>query len=367
MTAGNLEAHAIADTAAGAHVIRELPVLVIMPHSRCNCRCVMCDIWRIRHVREVTARDLEPHLASLRELRVRWVVFSGGEPLMHSDLWALARMLRREGIRTTLLTAGLTLERHAAPVAENLDDVIVSIDGPREIHDRIRGVPDAYRRLEQGIQALRERRPSIPIHGRCTIQSQNFRHLRGTVKAARELKLNSVSFLAADMASEAFNHSAPLPESAMANVALNADEVEELAHEIDRMIEECSEGIEASFIRENPEKLRRIVMHFRAHLGQAPPIAPRCNAPWVSAVIESDGAVRPCFFQPPIGNIQSGTLVEILNSNAAVTFRSQLDISQDAICRRCVCSLFLEQGHASMLQSGGDSARRNRPPDPGAN
>ena len=367
MRAGNLEVHAIEDTAAAAHVIRELPVLVIMPHSRCNCRCVMCDIWRIRQIREVTARDLEPHFANLRELRVRWVVFSGGEPLMHSDLWALARLLRREEIRTTLLTAALTLERHAAAVAENLDDVIISIDGPREIHDRIRGVPDAYRRLERGIQALREHRPSIQIHGRCTIQNQNFRHLRETVKAARELKLNSVSFLAADVASEAFNHLAPLSESAVANIALNAVEVEELAGEIEELIEDCRDGIAAEFIRENPDKLRRIVRHFRAHLGQATPVAPRCNAPWVSAVIEADGAVRPCFFQPPIGNIQGGTLIEILNGTKALTFRSRLDTSTDAICQRCVCALFLEKGQPSALQASGDAALRNPPPNPSAN
>lgn len=367
MRVGNLAVHTIADPAAAAHVIHELPVLVIMPHSRCNCRCVMCDIWRIRQIREVTARDLESHLASLRELRVRWVVFSGGEPLMHSDLWALARLLRREGIRTTLLTAGLTLERHAAAVAENLDDVIVSIDGPREIHDRIRGVPDAYRRLERGIQVLRDHRPSIQIHGRCTIQSQNFRQMRETVKAARELKLDSVSFLAADMASEAFNHAARLPASAVANIALNADEVEELAGVIARLIEEYREYFEENFIRENPEKLRRIVRHFRAHLGQATPMASRCNAPWVSAVIEADGAVRPCFFHRPFGNIQDGTLVEVLNSDAAVQFRSQLDTSTDAICQRCVCSLFLEKGQPSASQSGGEPAHRNPPPHPGAN
>ena len=51
-----LEAQAITEAAPSAHVIRELPILVILPHSRCNCRCVMCDIWRIRQVREITAR-----------------------------------------------------------------------------------------------------------------------------------------------------------------------------------------------------------------------------------------------------------------------------------------------------------------------
>lgn len=357
MSARILEAQAIAESAPAAHVIRELPVLVILPHSRCNCRCVMCDIWRIRQIREITARDLEPHLASLRELKVRWVVFSGGEPLMHSDLSALARVLRREGIRTTLLTAGLTLERHAVQVTEDMDDVIVSIDGPPEIHDRIRGVPDAFRRLEHGIHALRAHRASMPIHGRCTVQRNNFRHLRHAVRAAHGLKLNSLSFLPADMASEAFNHLAPLPDGAMANVALNALEVEELAHEIEGLIGVNQEAIESGFIRENPEKLRRIGLHFRAHLKQIPHVAPRCNAPWVSAVIESDGAVRPCFFHRPFGNLQGRTLVEVLNSDEAVEFRSQLDISKDAICQRCVCSLFLADGCASLMQSGGEEGK----------
>jgi MoaA/NifB/PqqE/SkfB family radical SAM enzyme len=220
-----------------------------------------------------------------------------------------------------------------------MDDVIVSIDGPREIHDRIRGVPDAYRRLERGIRALRGHRATMPIHGRCTVQRNNFRYLRATVRAALELKLDSISFLAADMATEAFNHLSPWPEDVMAKVALNAVEVEELAAEIEGLTCEYQEDVRSGFIRENPEKLRRIERHFRAHLGEIAPVAPRCNAPWVSAVIESDGAVRPCFFHQPIGNLQEGTLVDIVNSDAAVEFRSRLHISSNAICQRCVCSL----------------------------
>jgi len=300
----------------------------------------MCDIWRIRQVREITAQDLEPHLVAFRELKVRWVVFSGGEPLMHSDLSALARLFRREGIRTTLLTAGLILARHAGQVAEFIDDVIVSLDGPRETHDRIRGVPDAYRRLELGLNVLRQHRASIPIHARCTVQKHNFSHLRATVRAAEELKLDSLSFLAADMMSEAFNHPAPWPPAAIANVALTPTELDGLLSEIEGLIRDCKEKIASNFIRESPQKLRRIGLHFRAHLGQVPYVAPRCNAPWVSAVIESDGTVRPCFFHHPFGNIQDGALVDILNSNEAAQFREQLDISQNAICQRCVCSLF---------------------------
>jgi hypothetical protein len=167
------------------------------------------------------------------------------------------------------------------------------------------------------------------------------------------LNLNSLSFLAADVASEAFNHSAPPGNDAMASVALNADEVEELAIEIETLMVECHAEMESGFIRESAEKLRRIALHFSAHLGQIPPVAPRCNAPWVSAVIESDGAVRPCFFHRPIGSLHDGPLVDVLNSDAGVQFRTHLDISRDAICQRCVCSLFMERGNSGRMSLGG--------------
>ncbi len=332
-----------ADVKSG-HALRELPVLVLMPHNRCNCRCLMCDIWKIRQVREITAADLAPHIAGLRELKVQWVVFSGGEPLMHSDLWTLTRMLRREGIRTTLLTAGLLLERFAAQVAGEFDDVILSLDGPPEIHDRIRGVRGAFRRLERGIQTVRGRRPSMMFHARCTVQKQNVRHLRAAVDSALQLKLNSISFLAADMSSEAFNHEVPIPVDNLTELAPDFEDVEALCKELNGLILDYPHLIQLGFVREGPDKLRQIELHFRARLGGIYTRAPRCNAPWVSAVIESDGTVRPCFFHRPIGNIKRGTLVDLLNSSDAVQFRAQLDISKDPTCQKCVCSLFLERG-----------------------
>jgi MoaA/NifB/PqqE/SkfB family radical SAM enzyme len=94
------------------------------------------------------------------------------------------------------------------------------------------------------------------------------------------------------------------------------------------------------FVVESPEKLRRIVDHFRAHLQLQLPVAPRCNAPWVSAVLESDGVVRPCFFHRPIGTVgQGASLLEVLNGPEAIRFRQGLDVATNAVCRRCVCSL----------------------------
>ena len=65
------------------HRIHTLPVVVLMPHSRCNCRCVMCDIWQAnRNGHELSRDDLAAHLDDFRALNVRWVVLSGGEALM---------------------------------------------------------------------------------------------------------------------------------------------------------------------------------------------------------------------------------------------------------------------------------------------
>ena len=323
------------------HHIRELPIVVLLPHNRCNCRCVMCDIWKIRQVREITDRDLELHLSSFRSLKVKWVVLSGGESLLHSDLPGLCRWFRREGIRLTLLTSGLSMEQHAANISELIDDVIVSIDGPELIHDHIRGVHGAYLQLERGVDALRRLRPEIPISGRCTVQKRNCRELRNTVYSAHALHLNFLSFLAADITSSAFNRREG--SETPTRFALAADEVDALDWEIERLLQDCRQDIESGFIVEKPAKLRRIVLHFRAHLGLAEAVSPRCNAPWVSTVVEADGTVRPCFFHPSIGNINDRPLEEILNGDPGLQFRQRLDVSTNPTCRNCVCSLFIPE------------------------
>lgn len=333
----------------GTQRIQTLPILLLFPHNRCNCRCVMCDIWQIRQTREITARDLEPHLDSLRALRVSWVVFSGGEPLMHTDLAPLGRMLRAQGMRVTLLSSGLLLEANARLVVDNVDDVIVSLDGPPKVHDLIRRVPNAYARVARGVESLRKLRPGLPVCGRCTVQKANSQYLRATLRAAKLLQLNSLSFLAADVTSQAFNRPEGWTPDRQSRVAPDAEEVEKLELEIEALIREHSDDIARGFVAESAEKLRRIVRHFRAQLGQLAPVAPRCNAPWVSAVIEADGTVRPCFFHRPLGNIHHKTLPEILNGEDALEYRRQLDIPSNPICQRCVCSLYLPSERTGRL------------------
>lgn len=319
--------------------LTELPVLVFHAHTSCNCRCVMCDIWKTKDSRSLSLVDLQPHLESIRRLGVRWVVLSGGEPLLNAEWPQLCSIFRQEGIRVTLLTTGLLLGKQASLVAEFFDDVIVSLDGPDQIHDQIRRVDKAFALLQRGVAALRHHRRALPISARTTVQKANHAHLGETCAAAKQLNVNAISFLAADLTSEAFNRPLGWSPNRQSEVALSVDEVAVLETEIESLITENFEDIDSGFIAESPEKLRRIVTHFRAHLGLDQTKAPRCNAPWTSAVVETDGTVRPCFFHPPIGNIHHASLEEVVNGDQALTFRSKLDIPNDAICERCVCSL----------------------------
>jgi Fe-coproporphyrin III synthase len=319
--------------------ISALPVLVVHAHSSCNCRCVMCDIWKSKETRTFGMRELEPQLESIRSLGVRWIVFSGGEPLMNPELPELCATLRREGIRLTLLSTGLLLKNNAGAVAASFDDVILSLDGPRKIHDMVRRVDGAFALLEMGVRALREVRRDMRITARTTVQQANHRSLLETARTADTLSLNGISFLAVDVTTTAFNRALTWPKSRQEAIGLSLPELTALENEIERLIRASQEEFAASFIAESPGKLWRIVRHFRSQLGLELPESPLCNAPWVSAVIETDGAVRPCFFHEPIGNLEGSTLEAVINGATARQFRQNLDIPNDPICRNCVCSL----------------------------
>jgi len=328
--------------------VTRLPILILYPHSRCNCRCLMCDIWRARGREEISAAEVERWLAEWRSFGVQRVVLSGGEALLHSHLWDLCALLDDAGIGITILTTGLLLARDAASLVRYCDDVVVSLDGPREVHDLIRNVPRAFDRLAEGVAAVRSAGPGIAVSGRCTVQRANFHVLRATVAAAHELGLDRLSFLAADVTSEAFNRPGGWDDRRAAEVALRREDLPLLAAELNALVQEHAADFANGFIAETPEKLeRRLLRHFAALLGDGDFVPVECNAPWVSAVVEADGTVRPCFFQPAMGNLrQAGSLGAVLNSPAAVSWRRGLDTARDPICRRCVCSLSLRERSA---------------------
>ncbi len=320
--------------------ITQLPIVILLLKTSCNCRCFMCDIWRDTTRQELPLESIRQWLPEWQCLGVKQIALSGGEPLMHTQFAALCQAIAAFDISITVLTTGLLIKHFADSIGQFCKEVIVSLDGPPELYDRIRNIPRAYARLAQGIAILKAQSPHLRLSVRCTVQRQNFRYLRDTVATAYELGVDHISFLAADVQPNTFGR---LQDWQDHQLALKQEELAELRQELDALYEIYSEAFVSGFIAETPDKLEQKLYRYFAVLAGVGELAPvNCNAPWVSCVIETDGSVRPCFFQPRYDKLQvTGRLRDVLNKSQARYWRQQLDTHEDAVCRHCVCSLAL--------------------------
>ena len=338
------------------HHLRSLPILALSVHSACNCRCVMCDIWTANaHKREISREELARHVEALRRLHVQRVMLTGGEPLLHANLWALCDLLRAEHIAVTLVTTGLLIERHAADIARTCDHVVISIDGPAPVHDAIRRVPGGFAKIARGVETITSCGGKPPafagatarsglltpkLTARCVVQSANCRRIWGTIDAVMAIGLHEISFLAADVSSTAFNRPEPWPQERVAEIAVSKEELPAFAEAIQVAVDRAGPAFDEGFVVGGVASLRRIHHYYAAVAGLGPWPRVRCNAPWVSAVLEPGGVLRPCFFQPAYERVD-GHLETALNGDEAVAFRRALDVAANDTCRRCVCSLSL--------------------------
>ena len=327
------------------HRISSLPVVILMPHSACNCRCVMCDIWKAnQHLQQLTESDVSGLISSLKKFGTKQVVFSGGEALLNPNFFKFCEILKKEDLKITLLSTGLTLKKNARQLVDMIDDIIVSLDGNEMLHNSIRNIPNAYQKMAEGIQEIRNIDPAFKISGRTVIHRMNFRYWQDIVESAKSLGLDQISFLPADVSSSAFNREIIWDESRQHELLLAETELAEMKCIIDEMRVEYNDLFESRFIAESPEKLEKIYYHYSAFYGNNLFPFKKCNAPWVSTVVEADGTVRPCFFHEAIGNIKSESFDKIINSDNAIEFRRHLDMDKNETCLKCVCYLNLKPG-----------------------
>ncbi|MBA2746254.1 MAG: radical SAM protein [Flavisolibacter sp.] len=323
-------------------VISAMPILILMPHSACNCRCLMCDIWKGNHdSKQLLKEDMKALIEAMHQLGTKQVVLSGGEALIHPDIFVFCALMKQQGLHITLLTTGLTLKRHAIQVVEWVDDVIVSLDGDEALHNATRNISNAYGKLSEGINAIRTLSPGYKISGRCVIQRSNFMIWSKIIDTAKSLSLTSISFLPADVSSEAFNRTTPWENARQQEVLIPFELLGKLQYIIKQLVVEHQEDFASGFILENKDKIKAIGTYYEALHGLSDFPEKNCNAPWVSAVVEANGDVRPCFFHKPLGNIRSDHLTTILNSRQGRDFRRTLDTMKNETCKRCVCSLSL--------------------------
>ncbi len=322
--------------------IHSLPVVILMPHSACNCRCVMCDIWKGNpDLKQLNEDDIRKLLDSFRKFGTRQVVMSGGEALLHPNFFRFCELLKKEGIRITLLSTGISLKKNAIQVAEWVDELIVSLDGDESTHDLIRNIPDAFQKLREGIAAIKTIDSSYKVSSRTVIHRLNFRKWSAIIEAAKNIGIEQVSFLPADVSSHAFNREVLWTNKRQHEILPDENELPELLITLQQLIEKHGDDFASGYIAESPSKLMKIYEYYSAIYGLNPFPYKKCNAPWVSTVIEADGTVRPCFFHAALGNSREGSLENILNSEKGIRFRKELDMVKDSTCAKCVCYLYL--------------------------
>jgi len=137
------------------------------PTIRCNLRCKMCYQGENRNLRqqELSAEQILEVFKKMSS-QVKEIKLVGGEPFARQDILQLIAFWDSLGKRVILQTnCTLIDERNIDQLADykHLTDILTSLDGPKELHDAIRGVPGTFDRLERAIKLLQAKMPQVPI------------------------------------------------------------------------------------------------------------------------------------------------------------------------------------------------------------
>jgi MoaA/NifB/PqqE/SkfB family radical SAM enzyme len=127
----------------------------ILTH-RCNFRCAYCDIPDAAG-NEMSTADFCRAIDELAGIGMARASFSGGEALMRRDALDIVRHARACGLMTSLNSNAWLAERYLDALAESLDLLVVSLDGPEREHDLVRRQKGSYLRVLRVLDGARQR------------------------------------------------------------------------------------------------------------------------------------------------------------------------------------------------------------------
>jgi Fe-coproporphyrin III synthase len=135
------------------------PVVIWNLVRRCNLTCRHCYATSADKdfPGELDRAEIDRVMDDLYAYGVRVLILSGGEPLLHPDIFAIARRAKALGFYVGLSSNGTLIDaaRLAEIAATGFDYVGISLDGLRETHDRIRRGEGAFAAALQGLRDCR--------------------------------------------------------------------------------------------------------------------------------------------------------------------------------------------------------------------
>lgn len=134
----------------------------------CNKRCHYCASPTL-HVPELKPDEVLEAITEFHRLGMRWVTFSGGEPLLRNDIGEIVRHCKSLGITTFISTNGTLLPRRINEVSQS-DRITISLDGGADVHDAVRGA-GSYAEAIAAVELCKDR--GIPTGLTCTLSKHN--------------------------------------------------------------------------------------------------------------------------------------------------------------------------------------------------
>lgn len=161
------------------------PLTMIMMINRgCNLRCEFCDLYE--DPERLDGAHVYRILEQAASMGVRTVVFTGGEPFLHGDLWEMIRRARALGLATNVTTNGTLIEKHLDKLVDSgISSVSVSLDGLEQTHEALRKIKGCHEKTLHGIRLLQKH--GIPTQVYFVITGQNVGELVPVYELAQSL------------------------------------------------------------------------------------------------------------------------------------------------------------------------------------
>ncbi|MFW6066778.1 MAG: radical SAM protein [Myxococcota bacterium] len=171
----------------------DAPFVVVWNVCRhCNMTCPHCYAAAGPRAsrQDLSTEEGRRLIDELAEAGVRYLIFSGGEPLLRDDLLELVAHARDRGVAPQLSSNGVLIDAETAArlAGAGVTYVGVSIDGLPAFNDAYRGLADGFTRAVQGI--VHAQRAGMRTGLRTTVTRRNAEQLEAMIDLAREIPVD---------------------------------------------------------------------------------------------------------------------------------------------------------------------------------
>ncbi|MDO9207784.1 MAG: radical SAM protein [Sulfuricurvum sp.] len=141
--------------------------------NRCNLSCMHCySKATLDSVDALSTEEIFATMENMVQSGIKFIIFSGGEPLTRHDIFEIAARARELGIITYLSTNGLYVHKsNVEKIVAAFDYIGVSIDGSEKTHDHFRGLKGSFKLSMEAIKLLVAHSDRVGIRFTLTTQT----------------------------------------------------------------------------------------------------------------------------------------------------------------------------------------------------